>query len=439
MIKKLEPWGNYPKFAQSASYSYWREDIAHDLSSTLENHTSTLPYGNGRSYGDSCLAKSDKVLCLRELNRFVSFDVDTGVIIAEAGVTLEEILILSIPEGWFLPVTPGTKYVTLGGAIANDVHGKNHHVRGTFGNHINWFSLVRSDKEKPIICSKNKNQHLFETTISGLGLTGIIELVELQLMPISSSVMNITTIQYESLTDFFQLANEYDSTHEYTVAWIDCLAKGKSIGRGIFSAGQHSNEGALDVNKKTKLIVPFTPPVSIFNKLSLKVFNSAYYNAHKIKQKNGISSYDPFFYPLDGMLYWNRLYGPKGFQQYQCVIPEDNAQSAMHEILISISKSGMGSFLAVMKKCGDISSPGLLSFPMAGVSLALDFPQKSNLNAVLFNRLDKIVCQAGGRLYPAKDAHMSGEHFRQFYPKWEKLEALRDPTLCSRFWNRVTQ
>jgi len=439
MSEILEPWGKYPKFAQNAYHSHWRENIAHDVSSIIEEHTSTLPYGNGRSYGDSCLAESNNILCMRALNRFVSFNNQTGVLVAEAGVTLEEILTLSIPNGWFLPVTPGTKYVTLGGAIANDVHGKNHHVRGTFGCHINWFSLVRSDMEKPIICSTHENKHLFKATISGLGVTGIIELAEIQLMPISSSTINTTTIRYDSLTEFFQLANEYDNTHEYTVAWVDCLAKGKSIGRGVFSAGEHSKEGALDTNKKQKLVVPFTPPISVFNHLSLKLFNSIYFNSHKSERKYKASNYESFFYPLDGILYWNRLYGPKGFQQYQCVIPDDYAQTAMHEILITISKSGMGSFLAVMKKCGNIKSPGLLSFPLPGISLALDFSQKNNLNAALFNKLDEIVREAGGRLYPAKDAHMSGDNFRHFYPRWEKLESLRDPALCSHFWKRVIQ
>jgi len=336
-----------------------------------------------------------------------------------------------------LQVTPGTKYVTLGGAIANDVHGKNHHIRGTFGCHINGFSLIRSDQQK-ITCSKKENQRLFEATIGGLGITGIIELVELQLMPISSSSMNVTTVRYDSLDEFFQLAKEFDNSHEYTVAWVDCLAKGSALGKGVFSAAEHVKQGSLNVNNKNKLVVPFTPPISAINKLSLNLFNSIYYHVHKSERKNAVVSYEPFFYPLDGLLNWNRLYGPKGFQQYQCVIPDENSLDAMHEVLSVISKSGNGSFLAVMKKCGNIKSPGLLSFPLSGISLALDFPQSNNLKG-LFEILDKVVRESGGRLYPAKDAHMSGEDFRQFYPQWEQLQKMSDPALCSRFWKRVIQ
>lgn len=433
----LTSWGCYPPYAQTPHASHWRGDLSDDLSRLVRTHGNTLPFGIGRSYGDSCLAASDNVLHMRSLDRFISVDWQTGGIIAESGVTLEEILALAIPNGWFLPVTPGTKYVTLGGAIANDVHGKNHHVRGTFGRHVRRFSLVRSDRQ-PVSCSMEENHELFFATIGGLGLTGVIEWAELQLIPIQSSMMDTTTIRFDSLGEFFALSCELDGGHEYTVAWVDCLAKGASVGRGVFMVGNHAQTGSLEVHTMRKIVIPFTPPISAINRLSLRLFNTTYYRLHKAGRHQSTVSYDPFFYPLDRILKWNRIYGIKGFQQYQCVIPERNAEPVTRELLGAIAATGDGAFLAVMKRFGSIVSPGLLSFPMAGVSLALDFPQHDRLNNDLFPRLDTIVRQADGRLYPAKDAHMSGEDFRNFYPNWERLESLRDPALCSRFWNRVT-
>jgi FAD/FMN-containing dehydrogenase len=317
------------------------------------------------------------------------------------------------------------------------VHGKNHHVRGTFGRHVRRFGLVRSDRA-PLVCSPDTHADLFSATIGGLGLTGVIDWVELQLMPIRSSMITTTTIRFESLADFFALSQELDGRHEYTVAWIDCLAQGKQAGRGVFYAGDHAEDGPLEVARNRKLTVPFTPPISAINKLSLRAFNSTYYRLHTKGRHVGRVDYEPFFYPLDRILQWNLIYGPRGFQQYQCVVPERNAESATRELLAAISASRNGSFLAVLKKCGDIASPGLLSFPLPGVSLALDFPQSVFIDTQLFPRLDAIVRAAGGRIYPAKDAHMSGDDFRSFYPNWEQLDALRDPALCSRFWQRTT-
>jgi FAD/FMN-containing dehydrogenase len=243
-------------------------------------------------------------------------------------------------------------------------------------------------------------------------------------------------VRFNNLSEFFSLSAELDHQHEYSVAWIDCLAKGANTGRGVFIVGDHARYGTLEVCERSKKQVPLTPPVSLINNLSLHAFNEAYWRVHPIQRKRKRVSYDPFFYPLDSILHWNRIYGRKGFQQYQCVIPDIDAEKAMQELLVAIADSGQGSFLAVLKRCGDIKSPGLLSFPQAGTSLALDFPQKAALMP-LFKRLDAIVSDAGGRLYPAKDAHMSGNEFRKAYPEWEKLEALRDPTLMSHFWKRV--
>jgi FAD/FMN-containing dehydrogenase len=402
-----------------------------------EIYGSTLAYGNGRSYGDSCLATSNHVLRMRPLSRFIKTDWVNGIVVAESGVTLDEILRLAVPNGWFLPVTPGTKFVTLGGAIANDVHGKNHHAKSTFGCHVRKFGIVRSDKGS-LTCSCESNSELFSATIGGLGLTGIIDWVELKLMPVKSSYIEVTHIRFDSLEEFFSLSQELDNSHEYSVAWIDCLATGESLGRGIYIVGNHTEEGELKIDTKKKINVPITPPISLINRATLRLFNTFYYKSHNTGRHKSRVSYEPFFYPLDRVRNWNRIYGSRGFQQYQCVLPEDGAIISTKKLLDAIAKEGMGSFLAVLKYFGNIKSPGMLSFPMPGITLALDFPERGEITSNLFRKLDNIVREIGGRLYPAKDAHMCGEDFRTAYPAWEKLEELRDPTLSSHFWKRVT-
>lgn len=435
MNVKLQSWGRYPHYPQTANPCHWRTDIGTTLAKITAQHGTLLPFGNGRSYGDTCLATSDQVLYMRPLDRLISANWETGLIRAEAGVTLNELLALAIPRGWFLPVTPGTQFVTLGGALANDVHGKNHHVRGTFGCHVPRFGLIRSDRP-PIICSQQENAELYAATIGGLGLTGIIEWVELQLIPIRSSLIDATHIRFGGLDEFFSLSAELDSKHEYTVAWIDCLASGKAAGRGVYMVGDHAQEGPLAFAKQSKLNVPLTPPFSTINRLSLRLFNSAYYRSHRAGRYSSRISYEPFFYPLDRILNWNRIYGPHGFQQYQCAIPDANAASATRELLKAIAAARSGSFLAVLKRFGDMKSPGLLSFPLPGLTLALDFPQQGYTTTRIFVSLDAIVREAGGRLYPAKDAHMSRVDFQTSYPNWLQLEAQRDPALSSRFWQR---
>lgn len=437
MSGSLYSWGHYPSAPQGRHACSWRSEVAALLNRVHAAYESTLPYGNGRSYGDSCLAASNQVLHMRSLDRFIQVDWQQGIVRAESGVTLSEILAVAIPQGWFLSVTPGTQFATLGGAIANDVHGKNHHLRGTFGNHVRSLGLSRHGSAL-LTCSLVENPELFAATIGGLGLTGVITWAEIQLMPIRSSQIDSTVVRFDNLAEFFALSTELDHQHEYSVAWVDCLAKGSQAGRGVFVVGDHARYGSLEVDSRLKLRVPLRPPVSLINKLSLSAFNAVYWRAHPARRTCKRGSYEPFFYPLDRILHWNRIYGRGGFQQYQCVIPDAAAEVAMRELLGAISDSGQGSFLAVLKRCGDMASPGLLSFPLPGTSLALDFPQKTNL-VPLFSRLDAIVREAGGRLYPAKDAHMSGSDFRQAYPAWEQLEGLRDPSLMSRFWKRVTE
>lgn len=436
MSGRFASWGGYPNLPQVCHRVTWPDEVAPAVRQLTKLHGTTLAYGNGRSYGDSCLADSGYVLAMQSLDRFLQVNWQTGVVVAEAGVTLSQILALAIPNGWFLAVTPGTQYVTLGGAIANDVHGKNHHVRGTFSQHVSQFGLLR--EQQLLTCSAEQNAALYKATIGGLGLTGIITWAQLQLVPITSSQIDSTVERFGNLDDFFALSSELDHQHEYSVAWVDCLAKGEQAGRGVFITGDHAKYGTLEPGSAKKLNVPLTPPISLINNLSLRGFNEAYWRRHSVSRTRVRSNHEPFFYPLDKILNWNRIYGRRGFQQYQCVIPNNNAAIAMSELLKATAQSGQGSFLAVLKRCGAATSPGLLSFPMPGTSLALDFPNKPSL-AALFERLDSIVRNAQGRLYPAKDAHMSGIDFRTAYPQWEQLERLRDPAILSRFWKRVTE
>ncbi|CAG4895609.1 FAD-binding oxidoreductase [Paraburkholderia saeva] len=435
---KLQSWGHYPYAPQSSHPLSWRDAVQAELDGTRARFGTTLPFGNGRSYGDSCLAATDHVLHMRGLGRFISADWERGILRAEAGVMLGEVLELSIPRGWMLPVTPGTQFVTLAGAVANDVHGKNHHVRGTFGRHVRRFSLLRSDRE-PTECAPGENDDLFRATISGLGLTGVIEWVEIQLMPVRSSRISLTSIRFANLDEFLALSSELDPHHEYGVAWVDCLASGDSLGRGIYMSGDHAADGDFSIKGTRRRNVPFVLPWSPVNRYTLKIFNEFYYRRQTQRVEHSGVDFASFFYPLDGVRNWNRIYGRRGFQQHQCVIPEAASRDALKEILATIAKSGLGSCLAVLKRCGTLVSPGLLSFPMPGVSLALDFPQRERRNEALFLRLDAIVNEAGGRQYPAKDAHMSGADFRAAYPAWQELERNRDPALMSRFWKRTTQ
>lgn len=437
MNRKILSWGNYPRFPQQLHSVSWRDEILQLVDKVTALDGDTLAFGNGRSYGDSCLAASSHLIHMKNANRFINADWEKGTLIAEAGITLAEIIDVAIPNGWFLSVTPGTKFVTLGGAVANDVHGKNHHIRGTFGSHVIQFSLIRSNGEI-LICSKHQNADYFAATLGGLGLSGIIEWVKIQLLPIRSTQINTITERFGAIEDFFSLSNELDHKHEYSVSWIDCLAKGKNTGRGVLFLGDHSEFGNLIPDNRTTITFPITPPMSLVNKLSLGSMNKTYWHMQPAKRTVSCSEYAPFFYPLDTINFWNRAYGRRGFQQYQCVIPEKNAEIVIKELLSVIAQSGRGSFLAVLKRCGDITSPGLLSFPMEGTSLALDFPQHEDLTKKLFPLLDHIVREAEGRLYPAKDAHMNGVDFRHGYPNWEVVEKYRDKKINSLFWKRVT-
>ena len=425
----------------------------HELLGMPQRHTALplpaagtlLPYGNGRSYGDSNLNPGGALLLARQLDRFVSFDAATGVLQCEAGVLLADIIKLTLPQGWFLPVTPGTQFVTVGGAIANDVHGKNHHVAGTFGLHVRSLELLRSDGSRRV-CSPHDNADWFGATIGGLGLTGLITWVELQLRRVHNPWLNSETIKFSSVEGFFELSAASETTHEYTVAWVDCAASGASLGRGLFNRANHA-PAVLDDDALRQVPaaaapptrnMPLTPPVSMVNSLSLRAFNWAYYHRQRQSQVRGLQHYRPFFYPLDALLNWNRMYGPKGFYQYQCVVPPADALEVTRTLLQTIARSGSGSFLAVLKQFGDVASPGWLSFPVRGTTLALDFPNHGEPTLRLFSSLDAIVREAGGRLYPAKDGRLPGGMFQQGHPRWRDFSAYVDPRFSSGLWRRVS-
>jgi len=432
---RYQSWGRYPAVApEKVEPVLWR-DAPPDLKTLA---ALVLPFGYGRSYGDSCL--NSTLLDASYLNRFISFDEKQGLLRCEAGVSLSEILELFVPRGWFLPVVPGTKFVSVGGAIANDIHGKNHHRAGTFGCHVTRFELLRSTGER-VICSAEENEELFEATIGGLGLTGLILWAEIQLKPIAGPYITSERIRFSNLEDFFKLANASDEDYEYTVAWVDCLAKGRNLGRGIFIRGNHSDlkPGKETPSKKRTRRIPFDFPQFVLNGISMKLFNRLYYYSQLRKKVEKTVSYEPFFFPLDSIEEWNRIYGKRGFLQYQCVVPPEQESKNIAAILSQVSAMREGSFLAVLKKFGDISSPGVLSFPRAGTTLTLDFPFKGGKTLRLLEELDKIVRACGGAVYPAKDARMSAESFQCYFPNWQKFAEFIDPKFGSRFWQRVTK
>lgn len=436
MTHDLNSWGRLPSAREQ------HERPVTDRFAPLPDFVGrALPRGNGRSYGDSCLNAGGALLTTRALNHFISFDPATGVLEAEAGVTLADVIALALPHGWFLPVTPGTRWATLGGAISNDVHGKNHHVAGSFGHHVRSLELLRSDGSREQLVAGAGSERL-RATIGGLGLTGLITRCELQLRRVPGPWLDTETVRFDCLDDFFALSAESAPTHEYTVAWIDCLAKGAHLGRGHFIRSDHAPGDPLAPvpGGHQRLAFPITPPMSLVNRLTLRPFNSAYYWRQPARRQRVQQHYQGYFYPLDGIGNWNRMYGPRGFLQHQCVLPPSAARQATAALLRAISESGQGSFLAVLKDFGDMAPAGMLSFPRPGTTLALDFPNTGPDVFRLLERLDDIVAEAGGTLYPAKDARMAPALFQQGYG--DQLAAFHDhidPRLSSGFWRRMTE
>jgi FAD/FMN-containing dehydrogenase len=432
--QRFESWGRYPTIQADIFPLRWVSDFPAKSAGCAE----MLPVGIGRSYGDVCLLDQGTLLSTRGMDRLLDFDSTTGVLRCEAGVTLAEILDFAVPRGFFLNVTPGTKFVTVGGAIANDIHGKNHHRVGTFGNNLLSFGLIRSDGSR-LTCNPRENPEWFAATIGGMGLTGLIAWAEIRLRPIVSRKIAFRATKFVGIDEFIALSRE-NTDVEYSVAWIDCVARGRNFARGIFIQGEHSDRpDELFIKKPSRFGLPIDMPESALNRFTVGLFNTLYYNKQLAKRKAGFVDYEPFFYPLDSVLRWNRIYGKRGLLQFQCVIPwENDTQSGILRLLDQIILSGLASFLAVIKVFGEIKSPGMLSFPKPGITLALDFPIRKEISFELFDRLARITLEHHGRIYPAKDARMTPQQFQAFYPNWESFRDYMDPRISSAFWQRVT-
>ena len=430
----MNSFGNYPASnPRTVEHIAWQDRIFQ----TIRGFESPfLPIGMRRSYGDSCLNNDGILLDMTGMDKLIAFDRQKGVMICEAGTTFHELLAVIVPEGYFLPVTPGTQYITVGGAIANDIHGKNHHKAGTFGNHVNRIGLIRSDQEEILICSEFENSELFHATIGGLGLTGIIVWAEFTLTKIPSSLIESKTEQYHGYDEYVEIAKREEAVCDYTVSWFDCFSGDARELRGLYTSGNFVEENE-SIAPKSSITIPFQAPEILLNRYSISLFNELYFRKQFKKIKQSTIHYTPFFYPLDALGDWNKLYGKSGFLQYQCVMPHESAREIISEMLGLMNKKKMGSFLVVLKSFGDIQSKGLLSFPMPGMTIAMDFPMRGKETLTLLDQFDEILQEVGGRVYPAKDARMSPKHFKEWYPAFEEIERLKDPMIQSTFWKRM--
>lgn len=409
----LQSWGMYPKIENKAFFFRSKESLREYIKNTNE----CIPYGEGRSYGDSAL--NEHIVCTRNYDNFLDFDEQNGILNAQAGVLLSDILDAVVKKGWFLKVTPGTKLITLGGAIASDVHGKNHHIEGCFSECVEEFSIMLHDG---LVKTCKKGDELFLATCGGMGLTGVILSAKISLKKINSAYINQTTIKTKNLKETFEAFEKYKDM-PYSVAWIDCLARDEEIGKSLLMVGDFTNDANLAYKSKKKFTIPFTFPSFTLNNLSVRAFNYLYY----AKAKEGISkqkvSIDTFFYPLDAIGEWNKIYGRGGFTQYQFILPKEASYAGLTEILQKISQSGKGSFLAVLKLYGR-ANDNYLSFPLEGYSLALDFKIEDGIFELL-DTLDEVVLKHGGRIYLTKDVRVKKSTFEQGYPMIEKFRAFR--------------
>jgi len=407
-----------------------------DPQQTARRLASSLPgtaYGMGRSYGDVCLNPDGVLWLTAGLDHLIGFDDSTGRLVCEAGVLLRDIQRLAIPRGWMLPVTPGTQLVTVGGAIANDVHGKNHHVHGTFGEHVRRLHLLRTDGEV-IACGPDERPDWFAATIGGLGLTGLIMQAEIQLRRVDGPWLDTETIPFAGLDAFCEINDNSEAQWEHTVSWIDSTSRKE---RGLFMRGNPASDTIQRAPAGPPRAMPFVPPVSLLHPGLMRPVNMLYHALKKRRTGACREHYEPFFYPLDNLLDWNYLYGPKGFFQYQSVVPRAAGLDAVRVMFSEIMRSGEASSLAVLKTFGERPALGMLSFPMPGFTLALDFPNREGRTHPLLDRLDAIVREAGGRIYPAKDARMPRALFEAGYPRLAEFQQYRDPGISSGFSRRL--
>ncbi|MFM8892375.1 MAG: FAD-binding protein [Planctomycetia bacterium] len=393
---------------------------------TLVREGAVTPRGLGRAYGDSAIGHGGVVARSGRLDRYLSFEPRTGAIACQAGVSFADIITCLLPRGWFLPTTPGTKFVTVGGAIAADVHGKNHHRVGSFGNFVEEIDLVVGDGSV-VRCSRTHDPDLFFATIGGMGLTGFILSARFRLVPVETAWIKVRHRRTADLEETLAVFNAHDAACEHSVAWIDCMARGDSLGRSVVMQGDHARLADLDPQRRQSPLVPprkrlksvpITPPVSLLAPWTVRGFNRLFYALHADEEK--LVDVDGFFYPLDAVLHWNRIYGPRGFVQYQAFFPRSTSASGLRRLLACIADAGAASFLAVLKSCGDADG-GMLSYLEPGHTLALDMPYHPARTPALCRRLDRILLDHGGRLYLAKDAMMAADTFRSMYPRLEEF------------------
>jgi FAD/FMN-containing dehydrogenase len=430
---RYESWGRYPPAKPIQVIPITNHDVAPPLA---EYSPSVLPFAQGRSYGDTCLNNGGILLDTSPLSRVIEFNPELGTVRCEAGTTFADILALIVPHNWFLPVTPGTKQVSVGGAIAHDVHGKNHHGAGTFGRYVRQFELLRSSGER-LTCSRETNAELFAATIAGMGLTGLITWVEFELKSIPGPAIAVERVPFANLDEFLAITAESDQRFEYTVAWLDASFRRGRFGRGVLLRG-NSAAGSSGRKVHAPRRLPFTVPEVFLNPPTIRAMNSVYYQLQTRQQKSEVIDFEPFFYPLDAISNWNQIYGRRGFLQYQCLVPFAE-QNAIEEIFKRIAQSGLAAVLAVLKVFGDLPSPGMLSFPQPGITLAIDFPFRGEPTLKLLDALDDITRVARGAVYPAKDARMSAAAFQDYFPQWQEFARYVDPKFSSSFWRRVTE
>jgi FAD/FMN-containing dehydrogenase len=425
--QELTGWGRYPRVEADCIRAELRRDVLRAVAHRGDR--TVIGYGQGRAYGDAALPNAGLAILTGRLNRFLGFDADTGWLRCEAGVTIDEIITEFLPRGWFPSVVPGTRFVSVGGALASDVHGKNHHVAGTWGSHVRNVELLRGDGEI-VTCDASHDPDLFWATAGGQGLTGIILSMEVRLRPVESDAIELESTRVRSLDEFLDVSA---SSREwpYSVGWIDGLAKGNSIGRGIFMTGRHAPAGTKSKRGLLNLIPGrlksgrFLESNLLLNRVSARLFNAAYYRKQFRRLSSANVGVMPYFFPLDAIANWNRMYGRRGFFQYQYVVRHESDQRALRQTLDEISRGDALPFLGVIKEFGD-ERHGMLSFPVPGVTVALDFPNVGRPALALFDRLDDIVADARGRVYLTKDGRLSKDAFRRMYPDWERWKSIRD-------------
>ena len=433
-MKNLSPWNKIPK-SNNQNYHFFKSSSIFDL-----NSSTFLPRGLGRSYGDTCLNEKGSLVLMENYKNILEIDSSKGTLKCQSGLSINEILKIIVPLGWFLPVVPGTSYVTIGGAIANDIHGKNHHKFGSFGNFVESLELLKSNGKK-IICSNQNNKELFSATIGGLGLTGVILNAKIKLIKIQSSNVKTKSLKFQSLDEYFQLCENYENKFDYTVSWIDFDFSKSNYIRGIYHVGNHAEEdGSLNIekqkSKKFNFNLPFNTPFSLVNNKSIWLLNNFYFALFK-NDNEYLQHYSKFFFPLDVIKNWNRAYGKNGFYQYQFLVSKKDAKEVIEKVFLALKKYKHKPALGVLKTFGNIQSLGMLSFPAEGVTVALDLQNKGKRTLKLLNELDSIICKFDGRLYPAKDCRMSNETFKKSYKNFKEFQKYKDSKFNSDFFVRT--